>query len=90
MVSIGNVVLSTCLDLPKAEVQNESTMQDTKKATESQAVKFFNTSAVAVPNKDSLAAPPKELPRPELLLSWIRMTKQSKRHSKIKNAIEVK
>lgn len=57
------------LDLPIADVQNDNKTQDTKKIAASQAVNFFRTSAVEVPNTDSLASPPNEEPRPELLLS---------------------
>lgn len=52
----------------------------------SQPVNFFKTSAVDVPNKESLVSPPKEAPSPVLLLSWIKITKQSTAQ-RIKNKV---
>jgi len=63
--------------LSMEDVQRERKMQEAKKMPASHAVNFFNMSAVAVPNKDSELSPPAKAPRPELLLSWIKMTKQS-------------
>jgi hypothetical protein len=65
-------------------------MHDAKKTTASQAVKVFNTSAVDVPNSESLAAPPNEAPNPELLLSWIRITKQRTILNKTNSVIAAK
>jgi hypothetical protein len=62
---------------PSAVVHNDKRMQAAKKTTANQAVTFFKTSAVEVPNKDSLESPPKEAPSPELLLSCIKITAQS-------------
>ena len=75
--SMGNCVVSTCLERPRAAVQSDRMIHEAKKTTASQAVNVFSTSAVDVPNSESLAAPPNEAPNPELLLSWIRITKQS-------------
>lgn len=57
------------LERPSAVVQNESRMQAMRKIVANQAVSFFKTSAVEVPNTDSPESPPKEAPKPELLLS---------------------
>jgi hypothetical protein len=57
------------LERAKAEVQRDKITQEARKRNESQAVNRFNTSAVAVPKIDTLASPPKEAPKPELLLS---------------------
>lgn len=54
---------------PIAVVQRDKRMQDEKNMTASQPVNFFNTSAVDVPNSESLDSPPKDAPRPVLLLS---------------------
>ncbi len=40
------------VDRAKAAVHKESRMQATKKIKDNQAVNFFKTSAVEVPNKD--------------------------------------
>ena len=88
--SDGNWVDSTCLERPIDAVHKERMMHMPKKTTANQAVKDFNTSAVDVPNKESLAAPPKEAPRPELLLSWIRMTKQSTTQTRMNREIAAK
>lgn len=83
IVKAGAVVF----ERPKTEVHKDKRMQATRKIKASQAVKRFKTSAVEVPNKDSLASPPKEAPKPELLLSCIRMTAHNKTHKIIKRAI---
>jgi hypothetical protein len=75
---------------PKALVQRESKIQETRKIRASQAVNFFKTSAVEVPKRDSLASPPKEAPKPELLLSCIKITPHNKIHRNIKSAIAKK
>jgi hypothetical protein len=72
---------------PNALVHNERRMQATMKTKASQPVNFFNTSAVPVPNIESLASPPNEAPNPELLLSCINMTAQSNKQMIINNAI---
>lgn len=54
---------------PKAVVQSDNKMQETRNMKANQAVNFLSTSAVEVPNKDSLASPPNEAPKPVLLLS---------------------
>jgi hypothetical protein len=64
-----------------ADVHNDKMMHDARKITAKIAVNFFRTSAVDVPNTESPESPPKDAPRPELLLSWIRITKQSKTQS---------
>lgn len=75
------------LACPIAFVHNDSVIQATRKIKASQAVNFFNTSAVPVPKTDSLASPPNEVPNPELLLSCIKITAHSKMHKKINRAI---
>lgn len=75
------------LERPNAAVHKDRRMQETRKIKASQAVKRFKTSAVEVPNKDSRASPPKEAPKPELLLSCMRMTAQSKTHKIMKRAM---
>ena len=88
-VSTGNCVF-TSRDLPIAEVHRERITQEARNATESHFVIVFNTSAVDVPKTESLAAPPKEAPRPELLLSCIKITKHKTTHNKMKRAIAKK
>jgi hypothetical protein len=75
------------LERPNAVVHNERRMHETRKINASQAVNFFNTSAVEVPNRDSLVSPPNEAPKPELLLSCIKMTIHNKTHKIMKRAI---
>ncbi len=75
------------LERPIALVQRERRMHEPKKINASHAVNFFKTSAVEVPNSDSLASPPKEDPRPELLLSCMRMTIHNKTHRIMNNTI---
>lgn len=77
------------LERPMALVQSDKIMQATRKISASQAVNFFNTSAVDVPKSDSLVSPPKEAPKPELLLSCIKITVQSKTQ-RIKKRVIVK
>jgi hypothetical protein len=89
-VSIGNCDVSTCFERPNDAVQRERMMQEAKKTTASHAVNVFSTSAVDVPKRESLAAPPKEAPRPELLLSWIKITKQSTMLNRMNSAIAPK
>lgn len=72
---------------PNAVVHNDKRMQATRKISASQAVNRFKTSAVEVPNKDSLASPPNDAPNPELLLSCIKMTMHNRTHRIIKRAI---
>lgn len=50
-------------------VHKERTTQDIMKITARYAVNFLRTSAVEVPNSDSPGSPPKEAPKPRLLLS---------------------
>jgi len=88
--STGNCVVSTCLERPIAEVHSDNTMHDAKKSTANHAVMVLSTSAVDVPNTDSLAAPPKAVPMPELLLSWMRMTKQRTMLSSTNSVIAAK
>lgn len=77
MCSIVNAA-AVVLDLPSEAVQRESKMQEMRKTRASQAVNLFSTSAVEVPNSDSLDSPPNEAPSPVLLLSCMRITVQSK------------
>jgi hypothetical protein len=83
MVKAGAVVL----DRPIADAHKDSRTQATRKINASHAVKRFKTSAVEVPNNDSLASPPNEAPKPELLLSCIRITVHNKKHKIMKMAI---
>jgi hypothetical protein len=83
IVKAGAVVL----ERPRAAVHKDKRIQETRKINASQAVKRFNTSAVDVPNKDSLASPPNEAPKPELLLSCIKITAHNKIHKIMKRAI---
>ena len=62
-------------------------MQEMKKIRANHAVKRFKMSAVEVPNTDSLASPPNEAPKPELLLSCMRITMHNKTHKIMKRAI---
>jgi hypothetical protein len=82
-VKAGAVVL----ERPNAVVHKDKRMQATRKINASQAVKRFKTSAVEVPNKDSLASPPNEAPKPELLLSCIKITVHNRMHKIMKRAI---
>lgn len=68
---------------PIAVVQIERITQESRKVKASQPVIFFKTSAVEAPNKESLESPPNEAPNPELLLSWIRITKHKMAQSVI-------
>lgn len=54
---------------PRAVVQTERRMHAIKKIAASHAVNFLRTSAVEVPKRESDVSPPKEAPRPVLLLS---------------------
>lgn len=83
IVKAGAVVL----ERPKADVHKDKRIQETRKIKANQAVKRFNTSAVEVPNNDSLASPPNEAPNPELLLSCIKITVHNKTHKIMKRAI---
>jgi hypothetical protein len=58
-----------------------------RKREESTAVNFFKTWAVEVP-KRSVVPPPKEAPKPMLLLSCMRIRVQSKKQRNIKKAME--
>lgn len=70
MLSIVKGSGAGAFERPSAAVQRERRMQEIKKIAASQAVNFFKTSAVEVPNKESLVSPPpKEAPSPVLLLS---------------------
>ena len=55
--------------LPRLEVHTESKTQETRKAANNQAVNFCRICAVDVPNTEDEESPPKEAPKPELLLS---------------------
>lgn len=57
------------LFLPMDEVQRERRTQAITKNAASQAVNVLSTSAVDVPKRDSPASPPKDAPRPNVLLS---------------------
>ena len=83
IVKAGAVVL----ERPSAVVQRDRRTHATRNMSASQAVKRFKTSAVDVPNKDSLASPPKEEPKPELLLSCIRITAHKITQTIMKRAI---
>ena len=87
-----SIVKAGALDLARASaaVHSERRTQAIKKMVINHAVNFFRISAVDVPNSDSLASPPKEAPRPELLLSWIKITLQRKTHKSMNKAIVVK
>lgn len=74
----------------KEAVHIESKMHDAIKIMASIEVNRFKTSAVDVPKRDSPASPPKEAPKPEPLLSWIKIVPQSKMHSNKKRAIAKK
>lgn len=87
---VKGAALELAFERPKPEVQSDNNTQDTKKITASQAVNFLSTSAVDVPNKESPPSPPKEAPRPVLLLSWIKTTKQRIAHKIMNKKIAVK
>jgi hypothetical protein len=72
IVKAGAVVF----DLPNAAVHKDRRIHAIKKMSAIQAVNRFNTSAVEAPKRDSLVSPPKEAPKPELLLSCIKITAQ--------------
>ena len=66
---------------PIAPVHRERRTQAAMKMMASQAVNFFKTSAVEVPKTESPGSPPKDAPKPKLLLSWIRITSQRRPQS---------
>ena len=84
IVKAGALLLE---ERPNAVVHNDKRMHATRKIRASHAVNRFKTSAVDVPNSDSLASPPNEAPKPELLLSCIKMTMHNNTHSIMKRAI---
>lgn len=77
MISEGNGCPAGALECAIEEVQNESSRQEAIKITASHAVKRLSTSAVDVPKSEFPDSPPKEAPKPELLLSWIKIVAQS-------------
>jgi hypothetical protein len=89
-LSIVNGAVLSFFDRPSAEVHKDKRTQDNKKKNASHAVNFLRTSAVDVPNKESPDSPPKEAPKPVLLLSWIKMTKQRSTQSNKKSVKEKK
>jgi len=71
---LNSGTLLTCVR-PIAVVQSDNKIHEQKNTTASQPVNFFKTSAVDVPNNESLDSPPNDAPSPVLLLSWIKITK---------------
>ncbi len=82
-------VFDEVLERAIAAVHIERIKQDVKKITANHAVIFLRTSAVDVPNNESVVSPPKDAPNPVLLLSWINTTKHSTAH-KIRNKVIVR
>jgi hypothetical protein len=75
--------------LPIELDQIDKRTHDTIKITIIQPVTFFRTSAVDVPKIDSPGSPPKEAPRPKLLLSWIKITQHKMAEKNIKVNIDI-
>ncbi len=73
----------------RAPVQKDRSTQETRNTNASQPVNFFKTSAVDVPKSESDDSPPKDAPKPVVLLSWIKITKQSTAHKIINSMIEI-
>lgn len=71
-------------------VHIESNTEEARNMNTSHPVNFFRTSAVDVPNSESLVSPPKEAPSPELLLSCIKIVIQRTTARIIKSMIAKK
>ena len=75
---------------PSRQSERDNSTQEMIKISPSQPVKRFKTSAVEVPKTESPASPPKEAPKPVLLLSCMRIVPQSSTHNRRNKAIDKK